>query len=58
MSSTSQPKQRNDVEPGRKAYRSPELRVYGNIREITQGLGNNKTRDGRGPNGAGFKSLP
>jgi hypothetical protein len=58
MSSTSQPKQRSDVEPARKEYRSPELRVYGNIREITQGLGKNTTFDGGGPMGAGFKSLP
>jgi hypothetical protein len=42
----------------RKPYLTPQLRVYGNIREITQGLGANRTMDGQGGGAKGFKSLP
>lgn len=42
----------------RKTYRSPELRRYGSIRELTLGLGMDTANDGQGPMGAGFKSLP
>ena len=42
----------------RKPYITPQLRVYGNIREITQGLGLVMTRDGQGGGAKGFKSLP
>jgi len=42
----------------KKPYQSPQIRVYGNIREVTQGFGNNRRRDGGGSGARGFKSLP
>jgi hypothetical protein len=41
----------------KKSYQSPQLRIYGNIREVTQGPGNRVNRDFQ-HSGAGFKSLP
>lgn len=43
--------------PVKKAYQSPNLHVYGHIRDITQGVGNRNTMDNGGV-GMGFKSLP
>jgi hypothetical protein len=58
MTATSPDRDSTEGRPGKKPYRSPRLHVYGNIRDITQGLGNNMTNDGQGAMGAGFKSLP
>ena len=44
--------------PDKKPYESPRLRVYGTIRDVTQGLGSNSARDGQGGGAMGFKSLP
>jgi hypothetical protein len=43
--------------PTKKPYRSPQLRVYGNIRDITQAAGLTSRRDGQGGGAMGFKSL-
>lgn len=42
----------------KKPYQSPEVHIYGNIREVTLGLGPKNKYDGAGPHGKGFKSLP
>lgn len=31
--------------PAKKPYHSPQMRIYGNIREVTQGSGSNGNRD-------------
>jgi len=36
----------------RKTYRRPELEVYGDLREITQTVGKNGTKDGGSGNAA------
>ena len=48
------------TEEGRskKTYQSPQLRVYGNIGEITQGTGRRGNEDSANPAGGGTKSLP
>ena len=48
----------DDSVVSKKSYRTPELRTYGNIREITQGAGRVKNRDSGSTAGTGFKSLP
>lgn len=35
-----------NTKPGKKTYYQPELQVYGNLREITQNVGNQGTMDG------------
>lgn len=41
----------------KKPYQSPQMRIYGNIREVTQGTGHNSARDSP-TNPGGRKSLP
>jgi len=41
----------------KKPYQSPQMRIYGNIREVTQGTGHNSNRDSPS-NPASHKSLP
>ena len=45
-----------DQSTGKKVYRSPQFRAYGNIREVTQGVGRANRRDNAG-SGKGFKSI-
>ncbi len=57
MTSESRPTESTEERPARKPYQAPRLRVYGNIREITQGLGEVGEKDGQGGGAMGFKSL-
>jgi hypothetical protein len=41
----------------KKVYRTPQFRVYGTIREVTQGAGRRQVRDGAGGTARGFKSI-
>lgn len=37
-----------DATPSKKAYQQPQLQVYGDLKEITQAVGNQGTADGGG----------
>ena len=41
----------------KRSYQSPELRIYGDIREVTKGTGHNSLRDSPS-NPVAHKSLP
>lgn len=41
----------------KKSYQSPQLRIYGDIREVTQGTGHHGNKDSPS-NPGGHKSLP
>ena len=42
---------------GKRSYQTPQLRIYGDIREVTQGTGHNSSRDSPS-NPVAHKSLP
>jgi len=47
----------SDGDSAKRSYQSPQLRIYGDIREVTQGTGHNSARDANPAAGA-HKSLP
>jgi hypothetical protein len=40
--------ERSPQRPPRKTYQKPELQLYGDLAEITQGIAGSKTNDGSG----------
>lgn len=56
MQLESQETQPNKQEPGKRQYQTPQLFIYGNVREITRNVGPKGTLDGGGGAAAGPKT--